>query len=505
MNNKAQKLFLYREGRELIGKKSINLWILASIFFISTLAIGFGSSSLKYLKSKMDDPFIQWIDIKTRQGIIESGKIELTDFLNNVQIQKNYQFSDPQPGYILNEYFRDKTGKPELYEGRCIKANSPLLKKILDNKNTVCQRKDIPFNDDELGLIVTEDALQKLGYNTKKYPKFINLVLSFDTDACAAIGLGNGIEGSYDISFPIIAIVRQLPGMKSFLFSERVLNDSHANEEGATWDITSEDNNRELIICGSNDDISAIIKQLNNDDLKITTEDYFGCWEQMKCLHIENSYDRSPLFYNDLYNSLKLDNLNITRIYNFEPIKNYYVSNPEYYSIQTTSLDSIVPFHNALKKQTGLKLEMATIDAKENFYFVQRMGNTLSFGIIVISILFICVFIYYLLNNHFQRIQKNLGTFKAFGISDKTLYNIYIKLMLGITLPSYLLAFIVAWLLSWIIDFITKIEDQFSWINIWCWQNFALLFSAIIASIAVTILVSKNKLKKTPGNLIYDR
>ena len=59
-----KKMFYKNERKELLGKNNINLWILLLIFFITFCAIGFGNGSLKYLKHKMRDPFVNWVTIK---------------------------------------------------------------------------------------------------------------------------------------------------------------------------------------------------------------------------------------------------------------------------------------------------------------------------------------------------------------------------------------------------------------------------------------------------------
>ena len=52
INKDAISLFLKKEGQELLGKHKANFWVLAAIFLLAILSIGFGSASLKYLKYK---------------------------------------------------------------------------------------------------------------------------------------------------------------------------------------------------------------------------------------------------------------------------------------------------------------------------------------------------------------------------------------------------------------------------------------------------------------------
>ena len=136
------------------------------------------------------------------------------------------------------------------------------------------------------------------------------------------------------------------------------------------------------------------------------------------------------MLYNELYRYLLGKYPEIKRIYKFNDYSPQTTRVPNYYSIQMTSLDSVQVFCEKLFEVCGIKLEMTSIEAKENFRFVQRMGNILSYIIIGMSVLFIGVFIYFLLSSHVHKIQRNLGTFKALGISNKELSLIYMLIII---------------------------------------------------------------------------
>lgn len=505
MNRNTKRLFLKKEGNTILGYKKLNFVLLVIIFLIAILAIGFGSAGLDYLKTKMDDPFILWVDIKTRQNISTDGKLQINDFLDDKEVQTKHQFIDPQPNYISNIYFRTSNGKKDiLLEGRSIKEGSAILEKILEKDNTI-EYRSLPFGDSDLGIIVTAETLLRLGYSENDWPSFLYFSRSFDSKTCIEQGLGEGLNGWYEVAFPIIAIVHQLPGMKSFMFSERFLHDTYS-KSGTPWDITLEENNQYLYICGNNEDLTKIESQLGNKNLHFKTCSYNESWKPQHCLEIETEENNPTETYNNLFNSLKQEGLDITRIYKFAPTVNYDEDIiPEYYSIQMLSLDSIRLFHDDLINKTGLKLEMTTIDAKDNFNFVQKMGNRLSNIIIIISIIFICVFIYFLLNSHFQRIEKNIGTFKAFGISNKALRGIYLTLMESTITVSFFTAFLLSWFFSSVYDCFNKIENIYSYFNIFTYRNWQLLLFSLVSVLVVTLIVSGLKLKHSPGDLIYGR
>ena len=57
------KHFGWPEFKSIAGKRGLNLVILTIIIFISLIAIGLGESSTRYLKVKMDDPFIKFANV----------------------------------------------------------------------------------------------------------------------------------------------------------------------------------------------------------------------------------------------------------------------------------------------------------------------------------------------------------------------------------------------------------------------------------------------------------
>ena len=501
----AYKLFFRKETKELQGKKRINFFILIVIFVVAILAVGFGSASLDYLSYKMEDPFINWIDIITGQTTAQ-GKTPVKEFIEQEENQKKYLFVDPQGNYVLSQYFRNIENEREMQlQGRSISANSAVMDKILDGNNLVVKRQ-ISISDNDYGLIITYESLLKLGYTD--IPKFVVASRGYDSISSQQMGVIGGIDGNYPILFPVIAVVKQLPGMYSFLFTKRYLNEV-SDFNTTPFDILSDSNNEKLLLVGKEEYLNTIV---NDDKLlgyNCIIKKYLESWsEELYCLEI-NSDEYSGnliLLYNELYRYLLGKYPEIKRIYKFNDYSPQTTRVPNYYSIQMTSLDSVQVFCEKLFEVCGIKLEMTSIEAKENFRFVQRMGNILSYIIIGMSVLFIGVFIYFLLSSHFQKIQRNLGTFKAFGISNKELSLIYMLIMSVMIVLAFVVAIISAELISLCISFgFGEIEVGYDYVNIFVWQNLLLLIFVVIASIISTMIVSAIKLKHTPGDLIYNR
>lgn len=509
-NKDAIKLFLDKEGKELRGKKNFNFIILAVIFLFSIVSIGFGSASLNYLDFKMNDPFVNWIKIVLNQQTATSDKIPLSDFLNNKSNQTQYQFSAPEDNYILNMFFvNSQSGRNIQMTGIRI-APGKLMDKILGNDNCI-EKTDRSFMDGDLGIILTLESAERLGYNKENLPSFVYLSRTYDIPSCESVGLANEHNGYFYVAFPVVAIVKQLPGMNSFLFTNRFFRDCCSSVE-TTWDITDPINNKSLTFVGEKEDIERLNTLLSNKyAMSGNVEPYRESWNgdlyKVTFMSKGSSLDDCTAFYNKIVNENQSELTSVVRLYDFVPITNYELDRPSSISVQIDDLDAIRTFQEALSKQCGINLEMTNVEAKENFNFVQRMGNVLSICIIFLSLLFICFFIYFMLSTHFQKIQMNLGTFKAFGISNKTIFFIYNILLLRITLFAYLIAFLLVLACSLILNQFTSMQagTDFYWIDIFTWQNVVLLCMSLFATIATSTIVARNMLANTPGDLIYNR
>ncbi|MBQ9509637.1 MAG: hypothetical protein IJR53_09525 [Bacteroidales bacterium] len=514
-NKDSIKLFLTREFKELRGKNNLNLWILAGVFSVSVLVIGFGSSSISYLRYKMDDPFINWVDINMDQLGIGADKMNPVEYLHDKEIQKRFHFVDPQPNYVHYRSFAKSDGSGATqFDGRSIaawginaegkKSINPILDKILSPSNVINKRNNA-LNDNDLGVIITDEMARKLGY--ERPPAFVAFWTHQDVGQCEEAGLGCGVNGCYPAYVPVIAVVRQLPGMNAFLFTNRYWSEIYSNDP---FSPVLEENNDELLICGENNNLLSLMKLAKKEGFETEIKPYYESWKEMCCLHIstQDNLDERIRRYNELYKTLtekaSSESSQCVRVYAYRHAQND-GGREQYYSIHMLSLDSVRSFAEDLYKRCGLNQDITNVEAKENFNFVQRMGMVLSIGIIIIVALFISVFIYFMLQSHFQKIQRNLGTFKAFGVDNNTLEMIYTRLILRMVLIAFVSGGIFAAIVSKVWKWVSVIEAGFPWVNVFVWWNVWLLLLALIAAVLATLIVSRKMLCKTPGDLIYER
>jgi uncharacterized BrkB/YihY/UPF0761 family membrane protein len=149
---------------------------------------------------------------------------------------------------------------------------------------------------------------------------------------------------------------------------------------------------------------------------------------------------------------------------------------------------------------------MAQINAKENFNAVSTMGNILSWVIIVFAIVCIILFIVNLLQSYFQKVKRNLGTFKAFGISNRDLISVYVLIMAVIILAAIVMSVSATWLIQGFLHLFGILKDgMYDYLSLWSIKTFISIIVIVLAAIYTVYVVMRNLLKATPGDLIYDR
>lgn len=527
----AKKLFLLKEGRVLLGKRGVNFGVLVLIFLVAIGSVSFGDASITYLQHKMDNPFLNWVNIVTRQNS-KNNKSDLDSFLNDSTMRDSLQFSYPEEVYVDNVEFyctnrrlRQLTGrsvnvkaegKGDIISILPIKAEEKkdivsILPKILDESNVVaCNAFD--FQKDDLGLIITEAKLKQLGYTEN--PPFVYLSFPYDSTTCQSIGLERDKYGTVPVAFPVYAVVKQLPDMMEFLFSEEFLKNRFMNVS-SSFDVTDIDNNASLQLVGNSESLSRIQKEVENRGYETERQAYSNTFQGglfvLSIRNVEETNDTLLLKdYNDLaktyVNLNALDDLKVWRVYSFKKAASYQFDTPSFYSVQLSDIEFIRAFQKALSDRCGIEIEMTSVDQKENFQFVQRMGKILSYLIMGIAGLFILVFLYFMLNMHFQHIQRNLGTFKAFGLSNQFLYGIYMTLLLITTFVAFVTAFAIIGCLSSVLNGLDiTIEAGYGWLTPMVPPVLYLLIGVLIVALLVAWFVAKRQLKHTPGDLIYNR
>ena len=74
------RYFGWPEYKSIAGKNGKSLLVLTVIIFISLVAIGLGKSATQYLKIKMNDPFIKFVNVTNHAD--NEVSVSIKDFEN---------------------------------------------------------------------------------------------------------------------------------------------------------------------------------------------------------------------------------------------------------------------------------------------------------------------------------------------------------------------------------------------------------------------------------------
>jgi hypothetical protein len=514
VNKDFDQIFYRGESRELFGKRHINFFYLILILMLTFLAIGFANGSLKYLKKKMDDPFIKWVNIEIPYTIANQIP-ELIKSLSVDSLRNSYHFESCDGYNQASLYFLRKDGENlKQFTGRTITYQNPILTNVLSRKNlnTGHHWKD----EFDIGLIVTRQLLNNLGYSNMN-PGYILMSYPLLHDQ------------HLEVPIPVSAVVSDLPGNNSFacnpyFYTKRMsryfpfdISSEHYQRDELRYFV--EGSNSEAILLSQN-----ILGSLKNNLL-------FGYFSDTLILPNNNTvnkgYDIIFHFTEELPDSklihafdMKIKEENyfkrsgMLRIYKYD-LSGFENESESFdnLSIYFTSLNKIREFSSYLFENRKLKIDMSQIESKENYNFVSRLTIFISGFLVIFSVICIILFLSNVLKVHINKIKSNLGTFKAFGLNDSTIVRIYSILslrflLLGI-LASLSLTLIIGETGLFRILFQisgTTIERDVKYFDLLSDnKTYYALLAILITNLIILPWNIWRMLNKTPGDLIYKR
>ena len=506
--DRYSKIFLKNEFRTIIGNRKVNFWILFVVFFITIGSLAFSRAGLAFLSQKMEDPFINWVDI-SREPKLDDLYLALND--NAVKAQFGYTTVE-QNNFML-EYVFNTDNKKVRVEGRTIENTSQLFDKITDSKNVVVKRNS-PIEVNDIGWVVTVDLMKRLGYQTtNEYPLFINLTNQGDSTGIRNLGIKN-FDNWQVVTIPIIAVVKQLPDFLDFLtipyFSDQLEDDSRPFNLSIHPEYF--DKFQVVIVDEAENELT------KNLESALTKNGVNFSWAQAE--NFDSSFRNAKLISFELNDTLT--NIGIVNTIFDEVLEKYplhkaqrhyeyrygvgYKLKTDYISVMFQDLGKIKEFQTWAKDNFNIRIDMAQIEAKENFKTFQLLSTFLSSALILISILFIAIFLYFLINAHFQKISKNLGTIMAFGLDNTKIIQIYLSVFMRLVISGLVPAVILLTAIQMLLYFLNIVrENSMPYININDIWIYAVLLGIIVLSIIATYVIMGKKLKSTPGDLIYER
>ncbi len=512
------KLFVKREGKVVLGKRYSSLWLLCSVLTATFIAIAFSNASLDYLSYKMNDPFINWVDIPNNYGSANMDGFEMA--LHSDEYKQLYHYRNHQTDkyWFIVYATSDKLGSTNLDQRFFGDISTPLVKAILDEQNVVdkCCIADSLLNNTSFGVIVTEDALKnKLRY--KEIPTYLYCRVYADYDA---IDYGADVVDDMGlVPVPVLAVVKKLPSNMDMIGTKFFYQQYHKN----VFNLCNPTYFSSLIYFVPEkidaNQFKAELKSMVESKAKQTGDTFIKEMPRMAShqpgkfiiymFDYEDDFTMEDFAINKQINEeviAKYGEKGVVRVFNYDVVTDALKDSDNYISIHFNDLDMISEFAEFAKKEFEIDIEMSQINAKENFNEVSIMANILSWTMIVFAIVCIILFIVNLLQSYFQKVKRNLGTFKAFGISNYELIMVYVLIMMATICASIVISLSITWIIQEFISLLGIQKDgMYDYLEMWSSKTFWSVVVIILASVYTVYTVMKNLLKDTPGDLIYDR
>ena len=508
-------LFARNEGK-LFSYRKIHFWVLTAILLVTFITIGFANGSLRYLERKMNDPFVNWVDIEVPYS--KSGKIgAVEDWLKADSLKARYQYNSVMGyfSYSLHFWDREREGTYQAL-GRTIEIDDPLLHEILQEK--IAGRSFSREND--IGLILTERFLETFHYDLDDAFVLMSLPVGSDTDRCVPI--------------PIIAVVEELTGLNLFASTPYFY---HQRFVGVKDNPFSPFHSRDILSCFVPVDSLAASGLPDSVDMFFRRRgQYAGLDPYVTPLipdstsHIPGfkvrvSFERAPATITEL-DSIFVELCHSTEVARFPVIRCYpysLSSHADYerydnLSVNFTKLDSVRAFKSFLSNSTGIQIDMADIQTKENLNLISHLTLTVSTIMIVISTLSICIFTSHMACGHLEKERANIGTVAAYGATDRFLLWVYLGVVGRFLLFCIAASLVLSWgfgrlgggrLMASVLNYMfgknIMLEEGEKFYDLLSTYTVLGVVCVIVVSLAFLYVMARRILSRSPGDLIYDK
>ena len=539
------KLFIRREGKVVLGRKYSNVWLLAAMLAAAFLAIAFANGSLNYLDFKMNDPFIKWVDIKADSNsssltFLESDLSEPSNQDRYHYLSHSYEYED---NFVfigakdtLRAYLKCRFFNPE---------NKDLIKAVIsgDNKLVGVDASLIDgLADSSIGVFITEKTARRLGYTDAKghlkVPPYIDIYHA--SRGAEALGF-HLVNGRARVPLPILAVVKKLPGgvdLAAFkkLYQQLSASTFFMDNEGyasslcyfvpENVDTAAFDSRLSELIKEENPGLSFMVDDqgfcplelysFQNRPQGLGLNGIYDCYQGFRRVCITDTLTLAPLAANRINDRIleEYAGSDVFRVFDYD-YSYPDLSQGNFLSVYFDNLKEIRAFAEELVEKNELEIEMTQINAKENFQSVTAMGIILSVVMVVFAVICILLFIVNLLQSYFQKVKRNIGTFKAFGISNRELRRVYIVIILALVLSALAISLFAVTLLQLVLQAMDIArEGGYALLSLWHCDvirpfpsliTVAAVFIVIAAVIVTVYSVLDKLLSATPGDLIYDR
>lgn len=518
------KLLMIREGKEVLGKNGSNLWVLTLVLVATFASIAFSEGSKLYLEDRMSDPFTNWVNIK--KGVDDEQFNKFRDSLYLEENKHRFDYEKVLKDQYYNYQIAKRSGGLLYLSARFFEdIKSKLFGAILDRSNVVdgCVVDTSIIQNNTMGFVLTLDVAQRLGYAADKLPSYIEYYHGIGEDDLVdknldSLGIRLYEKQFCKVALPVLAVVKKLPNNVDMM-SANFFYEQHHYARTKPFDIVNHEDDylHQLIYWVSNevgiDAFNAYVKSVIPDSLRDVhiqhQKDLFSAmktWKPGTMCEIKLSNEQLPIqVFNNIAQAIenKYDIELVRRVYSLETEEHPSPRN-DYLSVEFNTLDHISEFE-IFAKNNKIELEMESVHSKQNFNAVSKMAQVLTIAMVIFSIVCIIMFLVNMLQSYFQKVKRNLGTFKAFGMNTRELTQVYIIILITIVLVAVIMALVITWAIQGILPILGVEKEGFNYLSLWNLTTYVATAVILASTILTVIFFMTRMLSQTPGDLIYDR
>jgi hypothetical protein len=347
---------------------------------------------------------------------------------------------------------------------------------------------DIPV----CGVIIKESTLENnLGYE--------------DVDGVRRVPM---LIDSFIIYPEIISVVDELPNLADVLISPHFYMLLREAFETTNFINTSTSNQMHLITEGIAE--NELDSEIRNVISKYNVES--TGFEEVEII-ADQKKTVTTVYFTDFYSFNKIDTIyrDLKKNASFPIDKytkwecnvgtTYKIKSPYYLSFNFDKLDFVQDFEGHMANKYEVEISMDQVEQKENFALVSKLTNFISLILFGFSILSIVFYVNSLLRTHLEKIKTNLGTLKAFGLSNKFLISSYLKIIFWFMSISILFAYFICAI--W--DLLEGYMFKNSYFDVFNYKILIAIIIVVAAALVTSQRTISKTLLKTPGDLIYNR
>ena len=473
-----------------------------SFFLILVLtAIGISNGAIDYLKNQMDSRFVTLTSVTIPAGFDKEKLNDLSKIKNVHGIIRTF------PVFEEIRTFVNPKNPKSLYKSAQIRrgmVNDPIIKDFnLKKKNS--------FDFSGWGCIVTRGLLKELGYCDCNLDGIRSKICLTDHEVPYISYLKPIDQKNVFIKISIEGIIDDLPDNLDMIVGDRLYK---SFDDIDYWQdlIAQKDTNGYLRLFVEKK-VTEIESKLSKYDFNKIKHNNFSNGQLYELNNVDSLYKTQIL---QDFNSFKDPIHEVFDFYRIAPNRSLegFPVDKYVFEFHKDSLNEIKDFNKILiseyrQGKKFLEIDLSIINAKKNFDIIKDLVELLSRLIYFLSLLSIFLYLWNLIVNHIDSNKKNLGTLKAFGLSNITIVGIYLFISITMIVFSLTIAYLVSVFFGQnIMNFFTNI---LSFDNLrdmkFLSQELKYLFTIfiLIPAFALMIMIYLKLRNKTPGDLIYER